>query len=85
MVFIAIDREVSLAIENDVVVDHDFCLSHHRRRTVAIKRMRTATKSDGVADTLLGAWKDLAPGTTGPAGSSRSTGSTSAVLITAPD
>ena len=39
---IAIDREVTFAVENDIVVDDDRRLGHHCGRSVAIERKRSA-------------------------------------------
>jgi hypothetical protein len=55
VVIIAIDREVAFTVENDVVVDFDFRLGHNRGGAVTPEEVRTASSSDRVADTLLGA------------------------------
>jgi hypothetical protein len=56
---ISVEREVSLAIEDDVVVNDNFGLGHHGLRSVAAKRVRTAAFRNGIANALLSAWELL--------------------------
>ena len=69
MIVVPVDLEIAFTIKDDVVVDFDSCSGHHRRRSIAVKRVRTTAFSDGVADTLLGAWEYA----THPAGAAGST------------
>ena len=78
MVPVPIDDEISFAVEDDVIVDVDFRRGHHRRRTVAVERERSAPLCDGVMDALRGAGADGAltcrlgsPGATATAAATR--------------
>jgi hypothetical protein len=60
VIFISIDRQIPLAVEDDIVVDDDFRFGHYSLGSVAVKRVRTTTFGDGLADALLSAWKHVA-------------------------
>jgi hypothetical protein len=79
MVVVSIYRQISLAIEDHVVVDDDLAFGHHSLWPVARKRVRTAAFDDRVADTLLAAREDLLRGAT------RATIAAAAIVITATD
>jgi hypothetical protein len=93
VVVVPIDRKVSFAVQNHVIVDDDFGFGDDGPRSVAIERVRTSTFGNGVANTLLGAGEYLTGTATRPAvaagpshatGPSRSTATTFAILLTAP-
>jgi hypothetical protein len=61
VVFVSIQPEIALAIEDDVVVDDDLGFGPHRRQTAAVKHVPViATCGNGVANALLGAWENRA-------------------------
>ena len=53
MSIVAIDREIALTIEDDVVVDDDLGFHDHRCRAVTRKGIWTPARGDGVANPLL--------------------------------
>jgi hypothetical protein len=54
---VRVNREIALSVKDDVVVDNDFGLRNHGRRTIACEEVWSATLSNRVADTLLRAWE----------------------------
>ena len=81
MLVVAIDRQVALAIKDDVVVDDDFSFCHDRGRSATVEGMWTTTLRDGIANALLRTWEYSARAATDSSGTTTSTG---ALIVAAP-
>ncbi len=60
MVITSLDRQITVATENDIVVDDDLGLGRQRCRPIAAEAVGAATGGDGVTNALLGARENQA-------------------------
>jgi hypothetical protein len=57
MIFVAINRQIPSAVDDNVISDDDFGLSDDRPSAVAGEEVRTPALTNSIANALLGAWE----------------------------
>ena len=53
MIIVPIEYQIPLSVEDDILVDDDFVPGDNRVRSTATKRIRPASRGDGITDSLL--------------------------------